>query len=673
MAQNQPTSSKTGGFKRFLRIIEVLFFALIFASFFVIIIYMAATGLLRGHSALETKSSLITLQAEYEKDFTIDDANFNEPKIIVNPYKNSPLTALVIFKTANEIAPTVEIKGKDEKTTISHTFPASREHFLPIYGLYADYNNTVTMSYEINGQKNISVLNIKTDPLPESVARAKITSTNTEQLDNQLYFFSPSGNNLSAAYDINGDVRWYLDQKTAWDNARLKNGHLLISTERLMNTPYYMTGLYEIDLLGKIYNEYTVPGGYHHDYFEMPNGNLLIASDNFAITNNTVEDYLVEIERESGKIIKQFNLKDALPTTSTGNENYSETDWFHNNSVWYDENSNTVILSGRHQDAIVALDYATGSLKWILGDKTNWPEEYAEYFFTPVGENFEWQWSQHAAMLTPEGNIFLFDNGNNKSKLSDSYTPAAESYSRGVMYHIDYDAKTIEQIYQYGKERGAEFYSPYISDVDYLEADHYLISSGGIVKKNGETQNQPAGITEADELSSITVEQKTGETIFEIKLPINTYRAEKMPAYYDHEAQLKLGEAKTFGELQQSTANDVSYGLMNGTRKIDDNYKSHNISFTAEEDRLGIKGDFAEDSSFEIILTKGFEKRSYKLRATKEAHAALCVSSFIDTSTESNKSINIERYINNTGLSGLYNIYLRLGDTIYDTGRSIKF
>lgn len=673
MAQNQPTSSKTGGFKRFLRIIEVLFFALIFASFFVIIIYMAANGLLRGHSALETKSSLITLQAEYEKDFTIDDANFNEPKIIVNPYKNSPLTALVIFKTANEIAPTVEIKGKDEKTTISHTFPASREHFLPIYGLYADYNNTVTISYEINGQKNISVLNIKTDPLPESVARAEITSANTEQLDNQLYFFSPSGNNLSAAYDINGDVRWYLDQKTAWDNARLKNGHLLISTERLMNTPYYMTGLYEIDLLGKIYNEYTVPGGYHHDYFEMPNGNLLIASDNFAITNNTVEDYLVEIERESGKIIKQFNLKDALPTTSTGNENYSETDWFHNNSVWYDENSNTVILSGRHQDAVVALDYATGSLKWILGDKTNWPEEYAEYFFTPVGENFEWQWSQHAAMLTPEGNIFLFDNGNNKSKLSDSYTPAAESYSRGVMYHIDYDAKTIEQIYQYGKERGAEFYSPYISDVDYLEADHYLISSGGIVKKNGETQNQPAGITEADELSSITVEQKTGETIFEIKLPINTYRAEKMPAYYDHEAQLKLGEAKTFGELQQSTANDVSYGLMNGTRKIDDNYKSHNISFTAEEDRLGIKGDFAEDSSFEIILTKGFEKRSYKLRATKEAHAALCVSSFIDTSTESNKSINIERYINNTGLSGLYNIYLRLGDTIYDTGRSIKF
>ncbi len=673
MAQNQTAKSSRGGFKKFLRTLEIIFFALIFISFFVIIIYMAATGLLRGHSALETKSSLVSLQAEYEKDFTVDDANFNEPKIIVNPYKNSPLTALVIFKTTDEIAPTVEIKGKDDRATISHTFPANREHYLPIYGLYADYNNTITMSYEVNGQKNISVLNIKTEALPETVAKAEIASANLEQLDSQLYFFSPSGNNLSAAYDINGDVRWYLDQKTAWDNTRLKNGHLLISTERLVNTPYYMTGLYEIDLLGKIYNEYTIPGGYHHDYFEMPNGNLLVASDNFEITNNTVEDYIVEIDRQSGNIVKKINLKDVLPTANTGNENYSETDWFHNNSVWFVENTNTIILSGRHQDAVVAINYTSGELKWILGDKTNWPEEYADYFFTPVGENFEWQWSQHAAMVTPEDNIFLFDNGNNKSKLAESFTPASQSYSRGVIYHLDYTNKTIEQIYQYGKERGAEFYSPYISDVDYLEADHYLISSGGIVKKNGEAQNQPAGVVEADELSSITAEQKSGETIFEIKLPINTYRVEKMPAYYENEGNLKLGKAQQLGELMQSTTNNVEYGLMSGSKKIDNNYKDHNIEFTAEEDRLGIKGDFAKDSSFEIILTKGFEKRSYKFRATKEAHAALCVSSFVDTKTESSEIINVERYINNTGLSGLYNIYLKLGDTVYDTEKSVKF
>ena len=30
---------------------------------------------------------------------------------------------------------------------------------------------------------------------------------------------------------------------------------------------------------------------------------------------------------------------------------------------------------------------------------------------------------------------------------------------------------TIEQVWQYGKERGSEFYSPYISDVDYLDSN----------------------------------------------------------------------------------------------------------------------------------------------------------------------------------------------------------
>ena len=60
-----------------------------------------------------------------------------------------------------------------------------------------------------------------------------------------------------------------------------------------MNTPYYMTGLYEIDMLGKIEAEYSVPGGYHHDYYEMENGNLLIATDNFDDSNDTVEDYVI--------------------------------------------------------------------------------------------------------------------------------------------------------------------------------------------------------------------------------------------------------------------------------------------------------------------------------------------------------------------------------------------
>ena len=87
-----------------------------------------------------------------------------------------------------------------------------------------------------------------------------------DELTNDLYFYTPSSKGYTCAYDVNGDVRWYFTNYALWKIDRLKNGHLLVSTERLIYNLYYMTGLYEMDLLGKIYMEYSLEGGYHHDY-----------------------------------------------------------------------------------------------------------------------------------------------------------------------------------------------------------------------------------------------------------------------------------------------------------------------------------------------------------------------------------------------------------------------
>ena len=205
-------------------------------------------------------------------------------------------------------------------------------------------------------------------PLPDDFILPTSVTAEKDSLNNDLYFFTPSSKGYTCAYDVNGDVRWYLTNYALWDNARLENGHMLISTERLINSPYYMTGLYEIDLLGKIYVEYSLPGGYHHDYDELPNGNLLVASDNFDSGAGTVEDYVVELDRKTGNIVKTFDIKDVLPMDEGKSENWSEYDWFHNNSVWYDEKTNSITLSGRHQDAVINIDYDTKKLNWILGD-----------------------------------------------------------------------------------------------------------------------------------------------------------------------------------------------------------------------------------------------------------------------------------------------------------------
>lgn len=619
---------------------------------------------LENSDEIIAKESLITYQSNLEKKFKIDGYTIDNPNIILDPYDASPLTALVLFETNDEVEPTITIVGKDELTTYTYKSKKSNKHYLPIYGLYADYENTIIIEYG-DVRKEIT---IKTNPLPDNFILPTSIKADKEKLSNDLYFFTPSSRGYTCAYDTNGDVRWYLTNYAIWNINKLKNGHMLVSTERLINAPYYMTGLYEIDMFGKIYNEYSLEGGYHHDYYEMPNGNLLVASDNFNSDEGTVEDYIVEIDRQNGNIVKKFDLKSILNMEDGKSENWSSYDWFHNNAVWYDEKTNSITLSGRHQDAVINISYETGNLNWIIGDSTNWSSEYQKYFFKPVGDNFEWQWSQHAAMITPKGYVFLFDNGNNKSKIKENYVSAENSYSRGVMYKIDTKNMTIEQIYEYGKERGSEFYSPYISDVDYLDENHYIIHSGGIVYVDGKNSNQPAGLGGADKLVSDTVEILNDEIIFEIVLPTNNYRVEKMN-FYDN-VSYELGSAKRLGSLGTTKITKVKKGFILNSKKINEEYNSHNISFNLEEDRLVFNGLFKKGTNVNIILYKDMNLNIYKVPISKKPYTALCVDIF--TEEENEKGITVTKYINKEGLKGKYKIYLEVDGTVYNTNKYIN-
>lgn len=619
-----------------------------------------------NHQEVALVDSLIKEQEEKEQQFAIEGYRIDEPNIIVNPYGNSPLSALVLFETDEAIAPTVTIVGKDELTTYTHTFDEATQHYLPIYGLYADYNNEIKIEYGDNS----TTIYIQTDPLPEDMILPTEVTADKQQLTNDLYFYTPSSSGYTCAYDVNGDVRWYLTENALWEINRLQNGHLLVSTERLINTPYYMSGLYEIDLLGKIYTEFSLPGGYHHDYYELENGNLLVASDNFNSDDGTVEDYIVELDRHSGEIVKTFDLKDILPMEDGKSENWIAYDWFHNNSVWYDQKTNSITLSGRHQDAVINIDYDSGELNWIIGDPTNWSEEYQSYFFTPVGDDFEWQWSQHAAMITPEGYVFLFDNGNNKSKNEEEYVPAEESYSRGVMYKIDTTNMTIEQIWEYGKERGSEFYSPYISDVDYLDQNHYIVHSGGIVYVDGKNSNQPAGFSENATLVSDTVELIDDQVVFELKLPTNNYRVEKMSLYSENE-KFEIKQAVRLGDLGITKVDNTKVGPILSAVPTDESYQTHDITLTKEVDRLVLTGQFKRDSQVKLLLYQGMFSQVYDIRISKKPYTALCVDIFTEEETEN--GIVITKYINDVGLSGKYSIYLEIDGVLYDTDQYVTF
>lgn len=613
---------------------------------------------------VKSTESLITKQTNIEKTvLASSDYTFDNPKVILNPYDISPLTALIIFETKDLTTPTITIVGKDENTTITNSFKPSKIHYLPVYGLYANTDNEVILT--VNGESK--TIHIKTNALPDDFVLPTNIEADKTALNNEMYFVTPATDGYTAAYDVNGDVRWYLTEHFVWDIQRLNNGHIMLSTNKLINVPYYMTGLVEMDLLGKIYYEYNLPGGYHHDVFEMPNGDLLVASNNFE--SGTVEDYIVQIDRDSGEIVKTIDLIKILPTTEGDNADYStDYDWFHNNSVWYDEKTNSVTLSGRHKDAIVNIDYDTEEINWIIGDPTNWSKKMQKYFFTPTSNSFVWQYAQHAAMILPNGDVFVFDNGNNKSKTSENKVSAEDNYSRGVIFDIDTSNMTIEEKWEYGKELGSSFYSPYISDVDYLGTNHYIIHSGGHSELTGSTNNCPSSLTKYDKLSSTTVELINDKEIFKMTLPTNTYRVEKLSLYSNDTYSLDQGVSLGSLGKTETVKTNTWLSFNKNAKSI---IKKYNLTFTKEEDRLVVTGKFLKTDEVYIILDNVFNKKTYNMVISKKPYTAMCVDVFNDE--EETDGITVTKYINDVGLNGKYYLFMKINGQVYDFDLSVYY
>ena len=490
--------------------------------------------------------------------------------------------------------------------------------------------------------------------------------TSAAYMDGNLMFLSPSSPANLAAYDYRGDVRWYITLNFSFDLKRVKNGRLLMGTHRLLMPPYHTTGVFEFGMIGKIYKEYRIPGGSHHDQLEMEDGNLLILTQD--PPRGTVEDMCVLVDRNTGAILKSWDYQKALPQNVGGSGSQDEHDWFHNNSVWYDKKTNTLTLSGRHQDAVINLDYETGKLNWIIGDPEGWPEDMQKYFFKPVGDlsKFDWQYEQHAAVVLPDGDIMCFDNGHWRAKKKENYLPAKDNFSRGVRYRIDTEKMEIEQVWQYGKERGSEFFSCYISNVEYYGEGHYLVHSGGTGTYRGEPCNRPPVQFRGEDeqyvhMEAITVEIKDDKVMYEMHVPGNYYRAEKMPLYCEEDV-LTFGKGQLLGTLGVTETFDTIPEMEDGGQ-VPDRY---NIKMVQEVDRLVMKGTF-EKGQLVMLLLEGESTHAYFVPTTKRPFLAMCVGTFLESDDRA-----VEFPVSFEGLSGSFHVSLIIDDRKYDTGVTLN-
>ncbi|HWQ74258.1 MAG TPA: aryl-sulfate sulfotransferase [Syntrophomonas sp.] len=621
----------------------------------------------------ENIPNIIDRQRELEKEFLdrFEAGNYTlkDPLVVLNPYEIAPLTAMILFETPVKCEATIVVKGKEHAGDIRHTFPAEKKHILPIYGLYDDYENKVEIILS-NSERN--TVTIQTEPLLPEVPLATSIKTTPEYMGNNIMFLTAAMRAMPVGYDYAGDVRWYATRNFAFDMKRMRNGHILIGTERLVKLPYFTTGLYEMAFSGKVFKEFTLPSGYHHDQFEMENGNILVLT--FDFYSGTVEDVCVMLDSETGEILKKWDYKTVLPQHVAGSGSQDEHDWFHNNAVWHDPKTNSLTFSGRHQDAVINLDFDTGKLNWIIGDPEGWPQEMADkYFFTPVGDGeFDWQYEQHACVILPDGDVMMFDNGHFRSKDKEKYWLNQDNFSRGVRYRIDTDKMTIRQIWQYGKERGAEFFSPYICNVEYYDEGHYMVHSGGIGYENGETCEgmavikvmQPEFKDNVYTFNSITCELLNDELMYELQVPANCYRAEKLPLYYAHEVA-ELGPGKKLGQLIQTQTTKMKIKAEDTGEPVPDHYEAKIIE---EADRFNFNVIFESGETAQLLLEDGAgEILRYPINTIPQNFQAMCVGTFQKADPR-----NVDTFINKTGLSGKYKVKLIASEKLYETGITVE-
>ena len=398
---------------------------------------------------------------------------------------------------------------------------------VPVFGLYDGFTNSVTLSYVFHDNSSKQslfsfVTGAFSDPCgykQGTVVKARTLSTSLSYdfmlLKDSCSDFSP------ALMDTDGALRWV---GTA--------GISSTASAFFDNAIYLGTGpqLIRIELDGavSVVGDYSSIGvtGFHHNIDRGKYG-LLLEVD----TNTDLESVILEVDRRGG-VRNSWNMAKiiSLAMRAAGDDPSAFVrrgdDWFHNNAVTYRASDDSLIVSSR-ENFVIALDYRSGAIKWILGDTSKAWYQYPslrQYALTvptggvaPIG--------QHAVSITYNDKLLLFDNG----FPSFNQTPPGSERTFAVprKYSLNLNNRTASQIFSYNRQIISQICSSVYEDAP----DNYLVDyavAGGYQSGNA--------------FAEIVALQATGQRVFDYKYP-TTFCGEIFNALPIHLEQLSFPTA----------------------------------------------------------------------------------------------------------------------------------
>lgn len=384
--------------------------------------------------------------------------------------------------------------------------------FLPVYGLYAEYNNVVTLTYGfLDGTSKQDASTITTgaiiDPCGIStptVLKARSATTDLSYDYMLVRGACGSGNGISPVIlDTDGAVRWISPFAT---NA------ILTAASTFFDHAVYITEgstLNRVDLDGTItpVADYASLGviNFHHEIDPGSNGMILDAD-----TDTYFETVNMEVNG-AGTVLKTWNLADIISEAMIADGDDpsqfvypTPTDWFHNNSVAYRLSDNSLVVSSR-EDFVIALDYNTSAIKWILGDTTKKWYEFPslQKYSLNLGPDTLPPIGQHSVSFTYDDNLLLMDNGRN-SQFQDPMG-INRTYSSPRKYDLNFPDMLATEVWNYPWNES--IYSQFCGSI-YEDAPlNYLIDYAFITEGDLPTTAQLVGL------------DATGDQIFDYEYP----------------------------------------------------------------------------------------------------------------------------------------------------------
>lgn len=400
-------------------------------------------------------------------------------KYVSDPSGYNPLAGIATVTCPVDVATRITIKGQDNNDIVKD-FSVGKNHTIPVYGLYPNYDNDVRITLTTSSGIRYSLVE-HPHPYVPYLNNARIKTSmidgfrnNPDQIyvvntDNESMGQDPEVSDIILGYDQWGKVRFVdLENNRQFFALKLK-GKNIYGTLNFNNIVDLK------DYAGNLVQRITIKDPsityLHHEIIVIDDNTLAVA---YAVGEND-ECGIFEINLTTGEYTNVIDLRKHLGNDRMIVGGVQNNDPIHINSIDYSESDNCYVISGRRQ-GIVKIHRTTHELKWIITPHLELTASPGIDLTNKVlrAVNFDgsnpdqWCIAQHTATILPNGDIMTFDNHN---------PIVGKPLERGrashiTQYRVDEKNMTISKVWDYAHPENK--YAPFKSSAFMLENGNIL-------------------------------------------------------------------------------------------------------------------------------------------------------------------------------------------------------